>query len=126
MSANVFLFMAHKKKNDLPDFGERLIHLRKQARLTQTDLAGQLGVTQRVITYYENESNWPPAHLLPKIAKVFDISVDQLMSGEDVQIQEPKPVNKRLLKRLEIVEKLPSQDQRMVLRLIDTLAAKTS
>ena len=120
------LFMARKKNNELPNFGERLAALRKRAGLTQTELAERLGVTQRVITYYENESDWPPVHLLPKVAKVFDITVDELMSAEDVQVSEPQPVNKRLLKRLGAVEKLPAQDQKMVLRLINTLAAKAS
>ncbi len=73
---------------------------------------------------YENESDWPPVHLLPKVAKVFDITLDELMSAAEVEVSEPPPVNKRLLKRLEVVEKLPAPDQKMVLRLIDTLAAK--
>jgi transcriptional regulator with XRE-family HTH domain len=126
LSANLLRLMAQKKKDELPNFGERLAALRKRAGLTQTELAERLDVTQRVITYYENESDWPPVHLLPKIAKVFDITVDELMSAGAVEVSEPKPLNKRLLKRLEVVEQLPTQDQKMVLRLINTLAAKAS
>jgi DNA-binding XRE family transcriptional regulator len=44
-------------------FGQRLARLRKQAGFTQIDLAKDIGVTQRIITYYEAETQHPPTSL---------------------------------------------------------------
>lgn len=105
-------------------FGERLSRLRKAKGLTQRQLAAQLGVSQRVITYYENESSYPPAHLLPKVAQAFEVSVEELLGDAEPVVEAAHVPDRRLRKRIELLEKLPPQDQKMVLRMIDTLAAK--
>lgn len=105
-------------------FGARLARLRKAKGLTQRQLAAQLGVSQRVITYYENESSYPPAHLVPKVAQAFDIGVEELLDEADPIVEAAPIPDRRLRKRIELLAKLPPQDQKMVLRMIDTLAAK--
>lgn len=108
-------------------FGARLARLRKAKGLTQTALAAQLGVSQRVVTYYENESSYPPAHLLPKVAEVFGVGVEELLGDAEPTVEAaPVAPDRRLRKRMELLAKLPAQDQKMVLRMIDTLAAKAS
>jgi len=108
-------------------FGERLARLRKAKGLTQTALAAQLGVSQRVVTYYENESSYPPAHLLPKVAEVFGVGVEELLGEADPVVEAaPAALDRRLRKRVELLGKLSPQDQKMVLRMIDTLAAKAN
>lgn len=124
--AELLNFMARKKLNGSVHFGHRLAALRKSKGLTQVELAKLLGVSQRVITYYENEATRPPTQLLPKVAQVLERSIDELLGSAAVEVAAPPPKNKRFLKRLEVLENLPVQDQKMVLRLIDTLAAKTS
>lgn len=108
-------------------FGERLARLRKAKGITQRQLAAQLGVSQRVVTYYENESSYPPAHLLPKVAEVFGVGVEELLGDAEPSVEAaPVAPDRRLRKRMELLAKLPAQDQKMVLRMIDTLAAKAS
>ena len=108
-------------------FGERLARLRTAKGLTQRQLAAQLGVSQRVITYYENESAYPPAHLVPKVAQAFGVGIEELLGAAEPAVEAAAPVpSKRLRRRIELLEKLPLQDQKMVLRMIDTLAAKAS
>ena len=45
-------------------FGERLAALRKAAGFTQTELANELGISQRMVAYYEQPDVTPPARLL--------------------------------------------------------------
>lgn len=106
-------------------FGKRLARLRKAKGITQRQLAAQLGVSQRVVTYYENESSYPPAHLLPKVAEVFGVGIEGLLGDAEPAVEAaPVAPERRLLKRMELLAKLSAQDQKMVLRMIDTLAAK--
>jgi transcriptional regulator with XRE-family HTH domain len=108
-------------------FGERLARLRHAKGITQRQLAALIGVSQRVITYYENESNYPPAHLVPKVAQAFGVGVEELLGdAEPVVEAAPAVLDRRLRKRIDLLEKLPPQDQKMVLRMIDKLAAKAS
>lgn len=61
-------------------FGEKLKALREKHRLTQTDVAKALGVTQRAISYYENNNVVPnDPEALNKLAKLFDITLDELL-----------------------------------------------
>jgi transcriptional regulator with XRE-family HTH domain len=63
-------------------FGARLAQLRKQAGLTQTALAREIGISQRMMAYYESPTAFPPAMLLPTLARVLGISVETLLGTE--------------------------------------------
>ena len=107
-------------------FGARLAALRKRKGLTQVQFAEQLGVSQRMITYYENEARRPPTQLLPEIARVLGVAIDELLNGSEVEIVEAPKLNKRLLRRFEKLQELPIADQKAVLRMIDSLSAKVT
>src|SRR3990172_7396805 len=62
-------------------FGQRLSRLRKARGFTQTELGEILGVSQRVITYYERESGKPPAHLLPRLADALKGTGDEIVGS---------------------------------------------
>lgn len=59
--------------------GERLQDLRKDANMTQKELAGLLKVTKASISSYENDKSEPPDTIKIQIAKLFDVSVDYLL-----------------------------------------------
>jgi DNA-binding XRE family transcriptional regulator len=46
-------------------FGDRLARLRQAAGLSQRDLAAEVGISQRMVAYYEKETGHPPTHLFP-------------------------------------------------------------
>ena len=126
MNTDIILAIMARSQKSRTHFGERLARLRKAKGLTQRQLAAQIGVSQRVVTYYENESSYPPVHLLPKLASIFGVRVEELL-GEAEPVVETSPVpDRRLRKRMQLLGKLRPQDQRMVFRMIDTLAAKAS
>jgi len=123
---NALIIAAIMARTKPVHFGERLARLRKAKNLTQRQLAAQLGVSQRVITYYENESSYPPAHLVPKVAQAFGVGVEELLGEAEPVIETSPAPERRLRRRIELLEKLPLQDQKMVLRMIDKLSAKAS
>lgn len=61
------------------DFGTRLKSLRKQAGLTQQQLATQLGITKSVVSFYELQERSPSPEVLIKLASIFHVSADYLL-----------------------------------------------
>ena len=61
--APTLAFMAGKKTRTTKSesTGDRIRELRKLRGFTQTELGKLIGVSQRVITYYENEGGHPQA-----------------------------------------------------------------
>ena len=66
------------------DFSEKLQELRKQKGLTQEELAQKLYVSRTAISKWESGRGYPSIDSLKEIAKFFCVTVDQLLSGEEV------------------------------------------
>lgn len=69
--------------------GERLYELRKDAGLTQDQLAEILRVNKHSISSYERDKSEPPDIIKIQIARYFNVSVDYLLGLVD----QPSPVN---------------------------------
>ena len=101
-------------------FNERLATLRKAAGFTQVELAGELGISQRMMAYYESPNATPPAHLLPAIALALGVSIDDLYGRSAPKRKLAKQEgDSRLRRRLLAIEKLGTAEKRQVLQLID-------
>ena len=109
---------ARIKREPADGFGERLSALRKAAGITQTALAEEIGVSQRMMAYYESPTAYPPANLLPVIAAALGVSVDTLLGVETAK-RRTKATDTRMQRRLQQIEKLDATDKRQVLQLID-------
>ena len=64
--------------------GAVIKELRVKNNLTQAELAEQLGVSDKTVSKWETAKGYPDISLLEPIAKVFGISVTELMSGNAV------------------------------------------
>lgn len=58
---------------------ENIQSLRKEAGLTQEQLAGKLGVTRQTVSKWENGASVPDADILSQMASVLDVSVSELL-----------------------------------------------
>jgi len=65
------------------NFGEILKELRKERKLTQTELASHLCTTQDSISLWELGKSYPDIPTLIKIAKFFDVTTDYLLGLEN-------------------------------------------
>ena len=63
-------------------FAEKLRTLRKQADMSQENLAEKLNVSRQAITKWETESGIPDIENLMAISALFDVSIDELLSNE--------------------------------------------
>ena len=64
--------------------GKFIQKLRKEKKMTQQELADKLNVTDRAISHWENGRRMPDVSLFKPICDVFNISVNELISGERI------------------------------------------
>ncbi|WP_353423238.1 helix-turn-helix domain-containing protein [Staphylococcus xylosus] len=65
------------------DFGNQIKLLRKKIKLTQSQLANELNVSRQTISAWENNRYLPDIEMIVIIAKKFDLSLDDLILGDD-------------------------------------------
>ncbi len=62
---------------------EKLKFLRKQAGMSQEQLAEKLGVSRQAVTKWETDAGIPDIENVIAISALFDISIDELLSNEN-------------------------------------------
>ena len=70
------------------EFSERLKTLRKEAGLTQVDVAEKLGISQPAYASWERGVKKPTQENLVKIAQVLNVSVDYLVGNSEEELDE--------------------------------------
>ncbi len=65
------------------DFGQQIKNIRKEKNLTQEQFAIKLNVSRQAVSNWENNKNLPDIGMLILMSEVFQISLDQLIKGED-------------------------------------------
>ena len=66
------------------EFNEKLQELRKQKGLTQDELAEYLYVSRTAISKWESSRGYPNTDSLKAIAKFFEVTIDELLSGDEL------------------------------------------
>ena len=59
--------------------GMMISTLRKEKGMTQLELAEKMGVTDKAVSKWERDLSCPDINSIPKLAEIFEISVDELM-----------------------------------------------
>ena len=66
-------------------FAEKLKSIRKQAGMSQEQLAEKLGVSRQAVTKWETDAGIPDIENMMAISVLFEISIDELLSNEKGQ-----------------------------------------
>ncbi len=110
------------RKSDLtrqrPPMAQRLVELRQQAGLTQTELAAAVGVAVSNIAFWELKGTPPRGEVLPALAKALGVSVDAILG-----VTPPKPVapKSRLQELFQATAKLPRRKQQKIAEVVEAL-----
>ena len=64
---------------------EQIAFLRKQKGMTQEELAKALGVTNQAVSKWESGQCCPDIQLLPELARLFEVSVDELLGSDSAK-----------------------------------------
>ena len=110
--------MSKQRMHDTEEFGPRLAALRKTAGYTQVEFAAEVGISQRMVAYYESPEAHPPANLLPRMAQILNVTTDQLLGIAPTK-RVKKTGDSRLERRLAQIEKLDPEERRQVMQVLD-------
>lgn len=77
-------------KMDQIKTGKFIATLRKEKELTQEQLGEKLGVTNKTISRWENGNYMPDIEMLSLLSKEFDVSINELISGERLLLDDFK------------------------------------
>ncbi len=85
--------------------GEQLVKLRKMNNMSQEKLGNILGVSRQTIYKWENNKAYPDMMNLVAISEIFDVSLDELINGEEKSLisKEDKIINNK--ENLEVINK---------------------
>jgi transcriptional regulator with XRE-family HTH domain len=105
-------------------FGKRLADLRKAAGYTQQQLAEEVGVSRRMIAYYETETGHPPTSFLIELARALNVTTDELLGLQPSRRRaERSGLSGRLERRLRQIESLAPKPKQQIIAFIDTVVA---
>ena len=97
---------------DQVKIGRFIAERRKSANLTQMQLAETLGITDRAVSKWENGKSLPDSSIMVELCDVLDITVNDLLSGEVVTMDN---YNKEMEKNLlEAVKEKEQADKRLL------------
>jgi transcriptional regulator with XRE-family HTH domain len=105
----------------MASFGKKIAALRKDQKMSQTDLAKQLSTSVSVISRYERDEMTPSIDVAKKLAAILKTTVGYLL-GESEQeniLKDPE-----MLKRLNDIENMKPEEKDHVIFALDALIQK--
>ena len=105
--------------------GARVASLRKNAHITQVQLADTLGVSQQTVNAYESGNRRIPVSALPVLAKELGVGLEELL-GESTAAAKKRGPAPKLQQHLERISQLPKPRQRMVMEMLEAVLAQAN
>ena len=119
--------MPKGRPSDKPrtEFGERLFRLREERGLTQSQVAGKLGVSTRAYAFWERKPVALQAAQIAALAEVFGVTADFIVGRPEPKARRngPKGSLERVLDR---ARELPLNRQRRIAGVVEALVAQES
>ncbi len=118
-------FMPRTAKFSRSEVGQRLASLRQAKGLTQKQLAKSVGVSQQDIAYWERQAATPRGDVLPKLALILEVSIDELLGIRPVKSRREGPKGK-LHQVFEAASQLPRRQQEKIVELVKMFVSQYS
>jgi transcriptional regulator with XRE-family HTH domain len=117
--------MTHDEQQFFRELGSRIAQLRRDAGLSQQAVADALDIAQQTYANYEVARARPAVSMLPTLAQLFGISVDELLGlhKSGAPKRGPTPL---LQKQIERLSQLPKAQQKVVLKMLEGVLNQSS
>jgi transcriptional regulator with XRE-family HTH domain len=103
---------------------DNLKRLRKNQGWSQAQLAKQIGSHLSHISRIETGKYNPSLDVVQRLATVFEVSIDYLVSDTEEDFKEVRIVDKSLLERVKLIDSLDKEDKTALIRVIDSMLTK--
>lgn len=101
---------------------KRITKLRKDAQLSQSDLAEKIGVSQQTISKYEQGTREPDISTLLRLSQLFNVSIDYLLENPYRNTSSPTIINDDEKELLSYYSQLNKVDKRWIMgQMIDLI-----
>jgi len=105
--------------------GARIAQARKDQNLTQQQVSGQLGIAQQTLAHYEGGRLRLPSCMLPPLAQMLGLTVDELL-GQKVKPKGKPGPTPRLQQQIDRISLLPKTKQHFVMEMLEMVLAQAS
>ena len=107
------------------DIANNIRKLREDRDLTQKQIAAELSIGYSNYNKMENGFREPSVLELQKLAKLYSITVDELINPEEITPKEVVIQNKTVTEKIKLIEQLEDDDKQAVYRVIDSMLTKS-
>lgn len=102
---------------------DKIKQLRKDARMSQQDLADKIGVHLTHLSRLENAHLQPSLEVIKKIMDVFEVSADYLLN-DDTDTYEVNIKDKTLSNKIRMIDTLDDKDREALSHVIESMLTK--
>jgi transcriptional regulator with XRE-family HTH domain len=122
--AELISLMTRDEQEFFKQLGARIAQLRQESSLSQQALADALEIPQQTYANYEVARARPPVSMMPQLAQVFGISVDELLGlhKNGAGKRGPTPL---LQKQIERLNSLPKAQQKVVMKMLEGVLSQS-
>lgn len=78
------------------EIGKFIAKCRKEKKLTQMQLAEKLNITDRAVSKWETGKSMPDSSIMLELCNILGITVNELLSGEEIDTENMESYEKRL------------------------------
>ena len=103
--------------------GAKLLQLRLEAGISQTELADLINEPQQNVAYWERSEKPPRSDVLPKIAKALGINMEDILNAEAKVPKKNGPTG-RLQIVFEEVSALPRRQQQKIIEVVSAIVTQ--
>ncbi len=111
--------MTQDDKVFFQQLGKRIAALRKEMKLTQTQLATHLGTAQQLIAAYEAGSRKIPVSVLTNMARLFAVPMDELVGAKEAPAK--RGPASRLQRQMEQIAQMPRAKQKLAMDMLEAI-----
>lgn len=109
----------------MESLSSRILNLRKDSKMSQSDLAKLIGVSYAQVGRYETKGAQPPAEVLKKIADALNTTTDFLMYGSKDEKAKASLNDEELLQQFKEVGKMKEEDKTVIKKVIEAFITQS-
>lgn len=94
--------------------GKFISECRKNKKITQSELAEQLGVTDRSVSNWENGKNMPDLSLFKPLCEILNITINELLSGEKIKANYQERLEENIINTINYSHKKIEQKNQLI------------